>query len=159
MADATNEIIPAEFMSKDMLESFPTTPDEIRAYIESIGLTTEETIFRASEYDLADKNDLIKTPLFIIQWREKMSEDYGSIYVIVHAVNTETGEKVVFVDGGTGIAAQLIEVTAKRADAGVSGPALRSALLIPKGLVRSDYDAHKNAAGDVIPAGTTYYLG
>lgn len=160
MAKNTDEIVPAEYLEKSLLENFPTTPDEIRKYIESIGLTAEDTVFRASEYDLTDKNDLVGAPLFIVQWRERVSAEYGTPYVIVHAIRTDTGEKVVFVDGGTGISESLMSETVKREEKGLSGLALRSALSVPKGLTRSDYDAHTSpTTGEMIPGGTTYYLG
>lgn len=161
MAKTTDEIVPAgAFMSKEALENFPTTPDEIRAYIERIGLSAEDTVFRASEYDLTDKADLVGVPLFLIQWEEKPSQEFGGMYVVAHGIRTDTAEKVVFADGSTGIAAQLIDVIRKREEAGHPEEAWRHALSVPKGLVRSDYDSHvSNTTGEVMPAGTTYYLG
>ena len=159
--DTSDNIVPAAaFMSRQDLERFPVTPEEIRAYIENLGLSAEDTVFRASEYDLTDKNDLIGVPLFIIQWEEKPSEEYGGMYVVVHAIRTDTQEKIVFADGGTGIAAQLLGVIERRRELGLTEEAWRHALSVPKGLVRSDYDAHvSNLTGATVPAGTTYYLG
>ncbi len=149
-----------EFLTKQELEAFPTTPAEIQAYLERLGLAPEDVDYRSSEYDLTDKADLVGVPLFLVQWEEKVSQDYGGFYVVVHAIRQDNGDKIVFADGGTGIAAQLIGLIEKRTIQGLVPEAWRHGLMVKKGLVRSDYDSHESkATGEIVPAGTTYYLG
>jgi len=156
--DPTATDIDLKRMSNDELDNFGTSQEEIEAFLQSIGLTLEDAIFRGSEFERVDKADLVGTPLFFIQWQFRESEQYNSTYAVVHAIETLTGRKVVFADGGLGVAHDLQKVTDKRIAAGL-GRAAQKGLGVPAGLVRSDYPAGFDQNGTERPAGTTYYMG
>lgn len=97
--------------------------------------------------ELVDKDALVGVSMFLYDWSFQVG-DKGQ-YVVVHAAK-ENGEKIVFVDGGTGICRQLLELTETRQASGFRGA---GGLLCRRGLRRSDYEAN-----DERPAGTTFYI-
>jgi len=155
----TGEVVEYTRLSKDELSELGTSQEELEAFLATLGLSIDEALFIASDYELADKADLVGIPLFVIQWDFKVSEEYAGEYAVIHAARMDDGRKIVFADGSLGIRDQLANVTFKRKDAGTSPRAYQAGLAVPKGLVRSDYPAGKGLDGNDRPAGTTYYLG
>jgi hypothetical protein len=88
-----------------------------------------------------DKNRLVGVPFIAIQWAFQAG-DYASEFVTMHVVTKDNARYIVN-DGSTGIAQQLRDYTDRTGRTGN--------MLVPKGLVRSDYE---NEFGE----GTTYYL-
>lgn len=147
-------------LSSADLELLDLSPEGIEAWLSDIGLTAEDVRFEASSFNVVAKEDLVDVPLVLVQWRHRPSEEYpGTTYVIVHAVRTDTGEKIIFTDSGAGINEQLTVVTSKRQDAGMNELQSRAGLAVVNGLVRSDYGPHLNKQGEEVSGGTTFYLG
>lgn len=137
------------------LNNLATDETSLLALLESWGLTGSDLLI-GDAYPLADKNDLIDVPLMFVQWKFGTSDQYGTEFVQIKAVRTDTGERMSIFDSGVGICATLHELSDLRYDAGK--PAYNGAM-VPKGLRRSDYSAKTNDKGEVIrPAGTTFYL-
>lgn len=94
----------------------------------------------------SDKSRLVDTPFVIMGYRlndSKLSPDgFSSVFLV-----TETGEKWILNDGGTGIHAQL----AKYAEHGIT-----QGIMVPQGLVQSDYE-WTDENGRERP-GTTFYF-
>lgn len=156
---ATGEIEQYTRLSNEELANLGTSQEELEAFLASIGLTVDEAMFVASDFELTDKADLVGIPLFVIQWTFRDSAEYGGTYAVVHGVRMDDGHKIVFADGGLGICEQLTIVTLKRTEAKTNPKAFQAGLAVPKGLVRSDYPAGIGRDGTERPAGTTYYLG
>lgn len=90
---------------------------------------------------LDDKDKLINVPFVALQWRFTPG-DFGKQYVIMRVV-TESGDKYVITDGGTGLAQQMASFTERTKRTG--------GLLVKRGLRKSEYD---NEFGH----GVTHYL-
>ncbi len=91
---------------------------------------------------ITDKNTLVNVPFTVLEWRFVKDEKSGNEYVNVH-IMSPSGQRGRFNDGGTGVYAQLKQVTEQIG---------RIAIACPRGLRRSDYT--KEGVGDA----TTYYL-
>ena len=96
---------------------------------------------------VTDKRTLCGVGMALVQW--KFLDGEQGPYVCVWAI-TKEGRKVRFVDGGTGIFATLVQVTAARIRIGARYA--MSCLGVPHGLRVSEY---VNKAGQ---PGITYYL-
>lgn len=95
---------------------------------------------------IKDKNSLVGVEFIIVE-QKQVDGDYGDgKFTVVHCM-TINGDKVIFVDGGSGIHAQCMAMTERGI---VSGVHVRG------GLTRSDYE-YENDKGKMEPA-TTYYL-
>lgn len=145
------------FMSRDALDSFDAS--NVADWLENLGLSEEDLQVAGSDWELTDKDDLVDLPFVIVEWEHKPSQQFGGMYAIVRAVIPESGAKVVFADGGSGVASQLLKTSTERRDKGLPSNTWQHGLNVKHGLTRSDYDAHtSNVTGEVVPAGTTYYL-
>ena len=96
-------------------------------------------------FRLTDKPTLVGTPFLIMDMRIHPTGDHGP-FAILRLV-TEDGRKCVITDGSTGIKEQVAKYLSKN---------IEGALLVPRGLIRSDYD-YTDDKGNV-KAATTYYL-
>lgn len=127
----------------DDLRSIASFQDAMRLVEDTLG----GTVVDASEEIgdgftmLDDKDKLINVPFIALQWRFTPG-DFGKQYVIMRVV-TDTGDKYVITDGGTGIAQQMASFTERTKRTG--------GLLVKRGLRKSEYD---NEFGH----GTTHYL-
>jgi hypothetical protein len=113
-----------------------------------------------------DKASLVNIQMVLLGWKVADSAYPGpngetGDYVFVRAV-TATGDKVIFFDGGTGIARQLIRITKMRIEKGVSRP--DAGLICPNGLRVSKFfydektgEISKEPKNGFAPA-STYYL-
>jgi len=97
----------------------------------------------------SDKSTLVGLPLFLLEWRfvSRPDGDFVSIRA-VQRMEDGTARKVVFNDGGAGVYRQLESLRSEYD--------IVSALMVPKGLTRSDY-TYTDDKGVERPA-TTYYL-
>lgn len=99
---------------------------------------------------LEEKDQLIGVPCAFISWRESLG-DFGPF--VAARVVTQDNRKVVIIDGGSGIYAQLSEFSQKFGRDG--------GLVARKGLRRSDYtytDTDKKSGETVERPATTYYI-
>ena len=99
-----------------------------------------------------DKRVLVGQAFVVLEWRFN-SGDFGESFVSANIV-TEDGRKLILNDGGTGIRAQLVEVTQKRNSSGHAHP--QAGLLCRRGLSQSDYK-YESKPG-VWAEATTFYL-
>lgn len=161
----TGEIEPYKRLTQSQLADIGTDAQSIEAFLADIGLTPGAALYAGSEWALTDKADLVEVPLFLVEWWWKASDSYKgkggspSEFAIVRGIRTDTGDKVVFTDGGTGVSFQLTEVTRNREQAPTDPRAFQAGLAVPKGLTRSDYGPGLDVDGNERPGGTTYYLG
>jgi hypothetical protein len=96
-------------------------------------------------WEMVDKDRLVATPFVIADFY--FSEgDYGTFSII--KVLDESNKKMVFIDGSTGVNAQLQEYAAKHER--------RGGLVVKRGLRVSEYE-YEDEKGRSIPA-KTYYL-
>lgn len=136
------------------------TPDTLRAittWQEAAEYATRltghevETVASYGEgFEQVEKDELVGVPHFIIEWRE-VSGTYG-VFVVVKAI-TESNRKVLYVDGSTGIQAQLRAIADERE--ANNSPAPQTGLMVGGGLKLSTYTAVVD--GKDTPA-RTYYL-
>lgn len=145
--DARNAVA----LNQQELASFDATPEGVKAFIESLGLSASDLEYQGDPYPLAEKAELVDVPLFFVQWDFGFSTNFSHEYVNVKAIRLDTGAKVSIFDTGVGIFEALNQVTDHRIEQGLS--AVRQGLQVAGGLRRSDYPAT-----DTRPAGTTYYL-
>jgi hypothetical protein len=128
--------------------------DDAIAAFKSAGVSLENASDYGTGFALCEnKNVLVGVDFLIIQWRFNEG-DFGddSEYVAAEII-TKHKEKLVLIDGSTGIYRQLKLVTGQRIARGNDHP--NAGLLVEGGLRRSDYD--KEVDGKQISA-TTYYL-
>lgn len=122
------------------------------------GVINESISDYGTGFTVVDKNRLVNVPFVIMEWRfnegDFKNENGENVEFVSVAVVTKNGDKWVINDGGTGIAEQLRSVTRKRVEKKHGTP--QNGLLVPAGLVRSDY-TFVDAKGIEQP-GTTYYL-
>lgn len=150
------------------IDSFEAAVALANAYAESVGGVVVES---ASDYGtgfkvVEDKASLVGVDLLILQWNFHEG-DYGTDPFVAAEAVTKNGDKVVIVDGGTGIRAQLQQVTATRV--AKNAPNAQALLKVEGGLTRSDYWRNTDTGdkanrvpdgakkGEWEPA-TTYYL-
>lgn len=149
LVKATN--VPA-VMNDDALTSIGTLDDALRMLTES-GVATESIADYGNGFTVCnDKNVLVGQAFVIVQWRFN-DGDYGEAFVSANIV-TEDGRKLVLNDGGTGIRAQLQQVTTKRLSDNAANP--QAGLLCKRGLTKSEYN-YESAPGKWTPA-VTFYL-
>ena len=128
-----------------------TTWQEAAAYVTAVTGHDVETVASYGEgFEQIDKDELVGVPHFIIEWRE-VSGTYGT-FTVVKAI-TEHNRKVLYVDGSTGIQAQLRAIADERE--ANNFPAPQTGLMVGGGLKLSSYTAVID--GKDTPA-HTYYL-
>ena len=106
------------------------------AVLAEVGISVENASDYGNGFVVVDKKELINRPFLIIEWRFNQSDKYGGDFVSVEAV-TESGDKIVFNDGSTGVRDQLKAIEARRAAAGIPQPAM--GLMCGNGLVAKDF--------------------
>lgn len=163
-------------MSQAVIENPSVINDEDRAAItdfaSALGLLKALNIEveKASEYGTGfavekNKDKLIGVDFVILSWRFAVGDyvdttgDNGEF--VAAEIVTRHDEKLVIVDGGTGIYKQLRMVTSQRIEKGHAHP--QAGLFVDGGLTKSTYFRNKN--GDVSKTakagyepGTTHYL-
>ena len=106
-----------------------------------------------------DKNSLVGVPFAVIEWRfndgDYKDESGNPTQYVAAYIMTKNNDKMVLVDGGSGICAQLRRVSDVRIASGKTNNIMRG-LLVSDGLTRSDY-TFTDAKGIEQPA-TTFYL-
>jgi hypothetical protein len=133
-----------------------STMQEALAALASAGVPVESIDAYGDGAQMAEKANLIGVPMLLTSWSFAESDyDKESVFVIVKAI-TDQDVKVIFVDGSTGIRAQLWNITEERSANGVEGDAAYSGLICPRGLRVSEY-TYTDDKGKSIPA-STYYL-
>lgn len=150
-------------LSDDDLRSFQTLSEAFGSLGVAVEDYSESYGSGFTVLDSDDKNRLVKVPFGILEWRFN-DGDQGEFVSAV--LMTEDGAKYVINDGSTGIYEQLKKVTADRKERGADDYAATHALLVKKGLRRSDYDTdasgkpvEKGADPSMVKgSGTTYYL-
>lgn len=100
---------------------------------------------------LEDKDRLIGVPLMVVSWNFA-DGDFGEFVAarVVAQMPNKTYDKFVIIDGGTGIYAQLKDLTAR-----ANGKP--QVLTAPRGLRKSDYKFPDPKTGELKPA-TTHYI-
>ncbi len=134
--------------------------DAALAALDHIGATVESYSDYGTGFAvLKDKQRLVGEAFVILEWRFSFSKEYlgadglPAEFVSAYLV-TESGAKVILVDGSTGICAQLKAVTERRIGAGHRTP--QQGLVVRGGLSASNYTV-EDAKGRKSSA-TTYYL-
>ena len=144
-------------MTNTELNSIETSEEALTRLSLEWGLTAEDLLI-GDEYPLvADKDELVGVPLFLVQWKFGVSQNFGSEYVQAKAVRLDTNAKIGIFDSGVGIYGALAELTDKRIADGkpaYNGAAIRG------GLTKSEYPPKfDESTGEMIrPAGKTYYF-
>lgn len=151
----SQEIAQRALFTDDQLRSLQTWDDVFALFKEN-----GHTIAQAHEvlgtgfalFSSEEKDKLCGVSIILLDWRFNIS-DKGNFVSVTAAAQNEDGtmRKVIFNDGGTGICAQLENLSNR----GIHPP-----MMVKNGLVRSDYDyieTDKNGKEIKRPA-TTYYL-
>jgi len=151
---ASTEIVnnDPDLLTKTELATFDASPEGIKAYLESIGLSTDDVNYAGDGYPLIDKKGLENVPLFLIQWEFGTSKSFGTDYVSARGVRLDNGEKFSLFDSGTGVRDQLVAETDRRIALGLA--ATQQGLRV-KGITISSYPADAETGR---PAGETAYL-
>lgn len=157
--NAVAEALPGtnlDLIKSDQLNALSSYAD----VLELLGITGTEEGLTQLEWDtnpfqLVDKSQLLNTQLVLIQWRF-VAGDFGEfVYVSALArLDNGTDWAVAFVDGSTGVYAQLRDLTASRVQSGHAHP--QQGALVKGGLTASNY-TYTDEKGQEKPA-TTYYL-
>lgn len=153
----SNNRIPDEVLNKltdtsAVAEFFESQNAELEDYADEYG----------SGFEILERKDkLVDVPFLVVSWTFNTSKDYpnpdGTPGVFVTAyVITEKGDKYIVNDGSTGIRNDLYRVTELRRQKGSQNS--QTALMVRKGLRRSDYNYVNPKTGEVSKA-TTFYLG
>lgn len=111
---------------------------QLLAYLKANDIPLENVEDYGDGVKLTPKEQLIDKPLVIVEWVTKDSDEYGSTYTVARGM-TQDGIKFAFADGSSGINRQLEEIALKRHEKGITGPAVRQALYVPRGLTVSKY--------------------
>lgn len=119
--------------------------DDAVALLASSGVTPVDVTDYGTGFDVIDKQRLVDNPFVILEYKFAKG-DFGEEFAIAYVV-TESGEKGILTDGGTGVCKQLQSLAAQNVWNGI---------VCRKGLDRSDYE-HVDENGKRTPA-TTYYL-
>ena len=161
----------ADSTSKDLAVAPKFTDDELSvldSFEAAIQLFAEKGLSVDSVTDYGhgfsllttgEKTNLVGKPMILVEWTFNDSSKFADAdgvaaeFVSVFAI-LKTGQKVIFNDGSTGIAAQLKGVTEKRVREGHKSPT--QGLIVPMGLVASTYP-YTDDKGRTSEA-TTYYL-
>jgi hypothetical protein len=142
MTDKT-PAIPNLIDDEEVLSSIKTLDDAL-AFVNDHGIAVADIEDFGTGFHPVDKATLVGVP-FVALGHKFVTGDFGPM-VVIFAV-TKNNDKVIIVDGSTGIKAQL-EGYAKR---GLNGP-----FKVERGLTRSDY-TYKDKNGNEKSA-TTFYL-
>lgn len=144
--DIVPEIMSGSVFDEDALRSLSSFDDALKLAERVHGQVENVADVLGDGFTLVnDKADLEGLAMILLEWTFRQG-DYDRPYVSVRAVaRLKNGQpwKVIFNDGGSGIAEQLAKHTKKTGKTG--------GLVVPKGLNRSEYD---NEFGH----GITYYL-
>jgi hypothetical protein len=133
--------------SDDELRNVGSFDDALRLIAEAEGISVLDISDFGSGFAVEkDKDNLCGKRFIILNYRFHLGKT--GEFVILQLV-TEDGQKLVLTDGGTGIYAQMCVV--RDTNRGKKG-----AIMVPRGLVRSDYVV-TDSKGNEIDA-TTYYL-
>lgn len=159
MTDTTgSEMVKATNFSPEELRNIETFADAVELYRQKAG---EEAYVASEELGdgfalMKDKDNLIGRPLFFVSWTFKAGDyendegekqEFVTARVVVH--DGGQAHKVVIVDGGSGICAQLRQFTNLHNGA-------TSGLIAENGLRRSDF-TYTDEKGKNTPA-STYYI-
>jgi hypothetical protein len=135
-----------------VLEKLPETWQEIAQQFEVVDVREVLPGFSLEP----DKEKLIGRPFAIVEWifrdsDKVMRKGVPAQYVSVSLIVKDMNERLVINDGGTGIYAQLMEITRKLGPGGKA----KKALYVPKGLRKSEYIFDN---GEQSGEAVTYYL-
>lgn len=147
MSDSNDGVVakPLLTSNEDTLRDIQSFSDALQALADA-GIQVHSTEEFGDGFKvLQDKNRLVDVPFIILGFRFHDGEN--GEFAIAHVV-TESNEKLILTDGGSGIRDQL-----KR----YAGHGVESGLMVPRGLIRSDYKYDDPTTGEKRP-GTTYYL-
>lgn len=135
--------------SKNALAKISSLQDALDALAE-IGANVEDFADYGDGFSVVkDKNTLAGKPFVIMHWAFK--EGTFGAFVICQIV-TESGEKLVLMDGSTGILEQLQNVTEARKRNGLANG--QFGLIVRNGLRVSNYTYESE--GKIVPASTWY---
>ena len=154
---ATTDIVVPDWSNDDLANM--TDFDTALTMFAEAGITVDSIVDYGHGFSLVtDKSLLIGKPMILVEWTFNESSKFATPdgpleFVSVYAILRD-GPKVIFNDGGTGICAQLREVTERRLRAGHAKPT--GGLAVPAGLTVSEY-TYVDAKG-VTSAASTYYL-
>lgn len=162
-----------QFMAR---ETVPATLDLTEAAIiealrqQGIDVPAVASVEELSDYRLVEKEELVNVPFVIVQTLEKASEEYGGNYVVCRCLVLPTMEKVVFADGSTGIASQVVGLILSKYshlrkaiddEDGERGFSTSLAIPVPGGLKASSYRTkvvNPKTGEKETKSATTYYL-
>ena len=129
-------------------------------YLEFIGATGVATLDGSDEFGdgftlVKDKDSLVGIPLLIVEFQFNVG-DYGD-FVAVRAFRMDNNEKIVLIDGSTGIRDQVARwvehVTGAKYE---TGRTYIQPIRLKRGLVRSEYD-YTDGKGKTSKAVTHYF--
>ena len=143
----------ARVVSGSMLASISDFASAL-AVLDDAGIGYESISDYGDGFAVVSKDKLVDRKFIIVEWRFNDSDKVMGKQFVSAACVTETGEKVIINDGGTGVCSQLAEVSRIREES--NSPSPFAGLLVPGGLVKSDY-TYTDAKGNETEA-TTYYL-
>lgn len=151
MTQNTVEIARApRVFNDDALANITDFDSAMSALIDSGSVVEQITDYGNGFSVVEDKRRLCGVPFLILEWKFNDS-DMSDLPFASATIVTQSGEKLILNDGGSGIRDQLMRVAAKR------GPgAALTGLLVPKGLAESNY-MYTDESGKERPA-TTFYL-
>lgn len=145
-------------------DAIPDNYDAAIAAILAAGITLDDTAdIIVDEWPEIDKQELVNMPFVLANWTLSRSESevYGTPFLTFRGV-TASGRKFRFSDGSfkSGLAAEVMEITTKRLDAGSKTP--NAGLIVSSGLTASEYDVEipdpKDPNKTITIQATTYYI-
>jgi hypothetical protein len=147
--NAGNEMVKFKADEIGELTSF----DDAVKFLAAKGYTVETAADMLSDgFTGIEKKKLVNRSFVIVDAKISLSNDYGDDgQFAVVKVFTQDGGKFRFTDGGTGICQQIGMLMSKRADKGGA-----VGVVIPGGLVDSEYDYTDESTGEVTKAHTFY---
>lgn len=151
MAKETTPEIPSIIDNDDVLRNINSLDDAL-AYLDQHGLAVQDVEDFGTGFHVVDKANLVGVP-FVVIGHKIVKGDFGPMSVMFAV--TKNNDKVILVDGSTGIHEQLVG-NEQKGSKGLLAAGLRAPFKIERGLTRSDY-TYKDEKGNDIPA-TTYYL-
>jgi hypothetical protein len=163
---AVNTVTPTELeqrLSNDDLVAFSKAQTPENSTLRGLKTLDEVLAFLDAEYggvvDVADqigdgfamiddKGQLVGREMVLINWKFNESSYGDEPFVFVRAM-TRDGQRIMFVDGSTGIRDDLLEFSSRTGQFG--------SMHLHRGLRRSDYDYTDAESGKTTKA-TTFYL-
>ena len=127
------------------------TYEDLQQFFVAQGIEVVDSRDYGHGFSVVKKETLCGVP-FIIVKAEFFDGKWGKA-VSIFAL-TKHNEKVIFVDGSTGILRQVKGLIARRENAGAVNPS--SGIAVVGGLVRSDYEYADKETGEMTPASTFY---